>query len=329
MIARARRSSSRAGTRLGDAALLLFVGEERGLRRSDRRELVARLPRGRYLVGGEPTGNRFVAGIERVPASRRGDTRDRRRTPRSPAASGRGSAVEPLLDVLGEIRRSRTSRTIRFSASTTANIGVIEAGTAPNVVAERGRAEVLFRTGVADRTCARRRPAGRAAAGGAVGAVPFRADARSAFRAGSTRADRDRFLRLRPAAPARAGESRSWSAPARSSRARRRASASISRRRRGSRGDLPRARPGLLARGEEAYLEPRPAADVSKRSANLAGSPSVHSAALKLRRAEGGVGHHDRSVRRACVIALVLRWRRIRAGAHPDAGVHEGEGARR
>jgi acetylornithine deacetylase len=60
---------------------------------------------------------------------------------------GSASAVEPLLDALAAIRGLYFPVHPEFGA-TTANIGVIEAGTAPNVVAERGRAEVLFRTGI-------------------------------------------------------------------------------------------------------------------------------------------------------------------------------------
>jgi acetylornithine deacetylase len=60
------------------------------------------------------------------------------------------------------------------------NIGVLEAGTAPNVVAERGRAEVLFRTGVpVDRVLERLRKV--AAECGAELSVPYRSEP-TAFR---------------------------------------------------------------------------------------------------------------------------------------------------
>jgi acetylornithine deacetylase len=56
------------------------------------------------------------------------------------------SAVDPMLDVLSEIRSMRVPEDPVFGA-TTLNIGVLEAGTAPNVIADRARAEILFRTG--------------------------------------------------------------------------------------------------------------------------------------------------------------------------------------
>ena len=54
--------------------------------------------------------------------------------------------MDPLLDLLAEIRALRLPDDPVFGA-TTANIGVLEAGTAPNVIADRARAEILFRTG--------------------------------------------------------------------------------------------------------------------------------------------------------------------------------------
>jgi acetylornithine deacetylase len=59
--------------------------------------------------------------------------------------SGR-SAVPPLLDFLGELRTMRFPADAVFG-ETTMNIGVLEAGTAPNVIADSARAEVLFRSG--------------------------------------------------------------------------------------------------------------------------------------------------------------------------------------
>jgi acetylornithine deacetylase len=122
-------------------ALLVLVGEERG---SDGALAANRAPRGgRYLVGGEPTRNRFVAGSKgclRIRAEARG-TSGHSSTP----GSGR-SAVLPLLDFLAELRATAFPADTIFG-ETTLNIGVLEAGTAPNVIADRARAEVLFRTG--------------------------------------------------------------------------------------------------------------------------------------------------------------------------------------
>ena len=122
-------------------ALLVLVGEERG---SDGALAANRDPRGgRYLVGGEPTENRFVSGSKgclRIRAEARGISGHS-----SMSGSGR-SAVPPLLDFLADLRDAALPADSVFG-ETTMNIGVLEAGTAPNVIADRARAEVLFRTG--------------------------------------------------------------------------------------------------------------------------------------------------------------------------------------
>lgn len=122
--------------------LLLLVGEERG---SDGALAANRRAHpSRFIVGGEPTGNRFVAGGKgalRVAASAQG-------TAGHSSDPGRGrSAVLPLLDFLADLRGLSWPAHPVFG-ETTANIGVVAAGTAPNVIAESARAEVLFRTGV-------------------------------------------------------------------------------------------------------------------------------------------------------------------------------------
>jgi acetylornithine deacetylase len=126
-----------------EAALLLLVGEERG---SDGALAANRhAPAGvEFLVGGEPTENRFVAGSKgclRISIEVRG------RAGHSSTAESGSSAVPPLLDFLDAARRLDFPEDPTFGG-TTMNIGVLEAGTAPNVTAERARAEVLFRTGV-------------------------------------------------------------------------------------------------------------------------------------------------------------------------------------
>ena len=129
------------------ASLLLLVGEERG---SDGALAANRhAPEGvEYLVGGEPTGNRFVAGSKgclRISMEARG--RAGHSSTMKAEAEG-DSAVPPLLDFLNAVRTIDFPEDPTFGA-TTMNIGVLEAGTAPNVIAERARAEVLLRTGVA------------------------------------------------------------------------------------------------------------------------------------------------------------------------------------
>jgi acetylornithine deacetylase len=125
----------------GEVGLLVLVGEERG---SDGALAANRRPHlARYLIGGEPTGSRFVAGSKgclRIEVVARGISGHS-----SLPDSGR-SAVEPLLDFLNDLRSLRMPDHPVFGG-TTLNIGVLQAGTAPNVIAESARAEVIFRTG--------------------------------------------------------------------------------------------------------------------------------------------------------------------------------------
>ena len=150
----------------GEVGLLVLVGEERG---SDGALAANRRPHlARYLIGGEPTGSRFVAGSKgclRIEVVARGISGHS-----SLPDSGR-SAVEPLLDFLNDLRSLRLPDHPVFGG-TTMNIGVLQAGTAPNVIAESARAEVIFRTGVSiDTLRAHVRPR---AEGRVVGAVGYR-----------------------------------------------------------------------------------------------------------------------------------------------------------
>ena len=130
---------ARGGAR--DVGLLVLVGEERG---SDGALAANRRPHlARYLIGGEPTGSRFVAGSKgclRIEVVARGVSGHS-----SIPESGR-SAVDALLDFLNDLRSLRLPQHPVFGG-TTMNIGVLQAGTAPNVIAESARAEVIFRTG--------------------------------------------------------------------------------------------------------------------------------------------------------------------------------------
>jgi acetylornithine deacetylase len=129
----------RGGT--GEVGLLVLVGEERG---SDGALAANRRPHlARYLIGGEPTGGRFVAGSKgclRIEVEAHGVAGHS-----SLPESGR-SAVDPLLEFLNDLRSLRLPDHPTFGA-TTMNIGVLAAGTAPNVIAETARAEIIFRTG--------------------------------------------------------------------------------------------------------------------------------------------------------------------------------------
>jgi acetylornithine deacetylase len=130
---------ARDGT--NEVGLLVLVGEERG---SDGALAANRRPHlARYLVGGEPTGSRFVAGSKgclRIEVEAKGVSGH------SSIPDSGSSAVDPLLDFLNDLRALRLPEHPTFGG-TTMNIGVIQAGTAPNVIAESARAEVIFRTG--------------------------------------------------------------------------------------------------------------------------------------------------------------------------------------
>ena len=162
--------------------LLLLVGEERGsdgaLAANTHTHTHPHPRRARYLIGGEPTGNRFVSGSKgclRIAVETRGAAGH---SSLEGAAAAR-SAVDPLLDFLSRARSVTFAPDPTFG-QTTMNIGVLEAGTAPNVVAEHGRAEVLFRTGVpVDGVLEQMRKA--AAACGAELSVPYRSEP-TAFR---------------------------------------------------------------------------------------------------------------------------------------------------
>jgi acetylornithine deacetylase len=125
----------------GEVGLLVLVGEERG---SDGALAANRRPHlARYLIGGEPTGSRFVAGSKgclRIEVEAHGVSGHS-----SLPDSGR-SAVDPLLEFLNDLRALKMPDHPVFGA-TTMNIGVLSAGTAPNVIAESARAEIIFRTG--------------------------------------------------------------------------------------------------------------------------------------------------------------------------------------
>ncbi len=152
-----------------EAGLLVLVGEERG---SDGALAANRRPPDgvEFLVGAEPTDNRFVAGSKgclRVSVETRG------KAGHSSRSDAGASAVPPLLDVLGALRALDVPGDSVFG-ETSMNIGVLEAGVAPNVLAEQARAEIVFRTGqpVAD-LLAR---IGAAAGGAATVQAAYRSD---------------------------------------------------------------------------------------------------------------------------------------------------------
>lgn len=133
----AERLRARGCHRVG---LLVVVGEERG---SDGAMAANARPIGsRFLVNGEPTGNRLASGT-------RGVWRVRFRAAGRAAHSSRPelglSAIDRLIDALVALRG------IELPASpvlgrTFYTVGLISGGVAPNVVSPSAEAEVLFRT---------------------------------------------------------------------------------------------------------------------------------------------------------------------------------------
>jgi acetylornithine deacetylase len=126
----------------GDVGLLVLVGEERG---SDGALAANRAapPGVEFVIGGEPTGNRFVLGSKgclRIEAQARGEAGH------SSMARPGTSAIHQMLDFLSGLRGTPFA-SHPVLGETTMNIGTLHGGSAPNVTAESARAEILFRTG--------------------------------------------------------------------------------------------------------------------------------------------------------------------------------------
>lgn len=119
--------------------LLFVVGEERN---SAGALAAAKISRGtRYIICGEPTENRLAIaskGVLRYELIAHG------RMAHSAYPELGESAIEKLLDVLGELRRI-SMPTDEILGPSTLNIGTIEGGRAPNVIPDFARAEILIR----------------------------------------------------------------------------------------------------------------------------------------------------------------------------------------
>lgn len=125
--------------------LLFVVGEERN---SAGAAVAARNPRGtRYIICGEPTENCLAVGSK---GSLRFEIIARGRMAHSAYPELGESAIEKLLDALGDLRRIPMPKDALLGPSTL-NIGTIEGGRAPNVIPDFARAEMLIRL-VADPT---------------------------------------------------------------------------------------------------------------------------------------------------------------------------------
>jgi len=127
-----------AGTR--NIGLLFVVGEERN---SAGARAAAATPRGsRFLINGEPTENRLALGSK---GALRYEITTHGKLAHSAYPELGRSAIDTLLDVLNDIRQIPLPQDDLLGCSTL-NIGTIDGGRAPNVVADHAEAEIMFRT---------------------------------------------------------------------------------------------------------------------------------------------------------------------------------------
>lgn len=125
---------------VGNLGLLYLVGEET---MSDGATVANAAPEGaRYLIMGEPTDNKLVTATKGILHLR---LRARGRTAHSSHPQLGISAIDALLDVLGDLR-AMTLPEDQELGPTTMNIGRIFGGHAANVVPDHAEAEVLYRT---------------------------------------------------------------------------------------------------------------------------------------------------------------------------------------
>jgi acetylornithine deacetylase len=119
--------------------LLFLVGEERdslGAKVANKQP-----PGSKFLINGEPTDNRMAIaskGTLRVELKARG------RMAHSAYPELGESAIDRLIEALSRLRAMKLPEDKEFGPSTL-NIGLIEGGRAPNVIADRAGAHLLYR----------------------------------------------------------------------------------------------------------------------------------------------------------------------------------------
>jgi acetylornithine deacetylase len=119
--------------------LLFVVGEEAG---SPGARAANAIPnRSRYLVNGEPTESKLALGSK---GALRAVLKARGRAAHSAYPDLGESAVDKLLDALGDLRRAELPSDGALGSSTM-NIGRIEGGVAANVIPADAQAELMFR----------------------------------------------------------------------------------------------------------------------------------------------------------------------------------------
>lgn len=128
------------GEGFGDFGLLFLVGEET---LSDGARVANLSPRGaKYIINGEPTENKLALGTKGI---LRVDIRAQGKMAHSAYPHLGESAIEKLLDVLGDLRKMLLPHDPTLGPATV-NIGVISGGRAANVIPDEAEAQVLFRT---------------------------------------------------------------------------------------------------------------------------------------------------------------------------------------
>ncbi len=119
--------------------LLFVVGEERTSAGAYR---AAQTPRGsRYIINGEPTGNRLALGSK---GSLRYEVVATGKMAHSAYPELGDSAIHKLIDALAQMRRIPLPVDALLGPSTL-NIGTLSGGRAPNVVADEARADIMIR----------------------------------------------------------------------------------------------------------------------------------------------------------------------------------------
>jgi acetylornithine deacetylase len=139
MAAMLKASEKLIGENVSDFGVLLLVGEENGSIGAKVANNIAN--QCKYLINGEPTESKLALGSK---GSLRATLKAEGRAAHSAYPHLGVSAIEKLLDVLGDVRRMPlpTDETLGVS---TLNIGLIAGGVAPNVIAPAAEAEVLLR----------------------------------------------------------------------------------------------------------------------------------------------------------------------------------------
>ena len=132
-------AESLVGMSTRNFALLFVVGEERD---SFGAMAAAASPRGsRFLINGEPTQNKLALGSK---GALRYEIEARGKLAHSAYPELGHSAIHSLLDALRDIRAIPLPSDPVLGRCTL-NVGTIHGGRAPNVVADKARAEIMFR----------------------------------------------------------------------------------------------------------------------------------------------------------------------------------------